>query len=146
MWSRKLLNRSNRDEDEDIVLSSEQLLRGDAFNLYDRSREVAPAWAYVNVLAHADLERLTALALHNHRPTKGPQSLLGYLATEVLSSVHRQSKEITWLQYAVLIPLELALLDHEIYSPRTGPELVALVIGALRHGYRPQRVAPSQPD
>lgn len=72
-------------------------------------RQLLPAWAWVNPLAHADYSDLTRLAeLSPDRDD--PLGFFSYLADEVLLRTGGDDQALRRMQHDALVPLELALL------------------------------------
>jgi hypothetical protein len=72
-------------------------------------RQLLPAWAWVNPLAHADYSDLTRLA--ELSPDRhDPLDFLSYLADEVLLRTGGDDQALRRMQHDALVPLELAQL------------------------------------
>jgi hypothetical protein len=115
------------------------MLAGDALNLYKESgRRMAPAWAYLNQLAHSNVEDLVRLArrCHDDRSSVWDETV-SYLAAELLGFDGRP-EAIVNIQREVLIPIELDVLAGRKDSLGAPPEFVSVVLRALQqHRTRP---------
>jgi hypothetical protein len=81
-------------------------------------------WAWLNPIAHGDLEQVRALsALAN--PRSGPERLQIAVARAVLNAV--PPGELARVQREVLVPLELRLMD----APASPRQVLELVTNAL---------------
>jgi hypothetical protein len=86
-----------------------------------RRRQSVPAWAWVNQLAHGTVAELDELRSGVFPPTDPEvdvslwQQVLTFLATEVLDRAENDD-ELRELQRAVLIPVELRLVDQWWYA------------------------------
>ena len=86
----------------------------------------APAWAWLNKLAHADWGQLADLAETPARRNGRWAAASAFLAGE-LRSYAQTAEGLLRLQRRDLIPLELRLLDGRTPRPVTPLELVVLV-------------------
>lgn len=92
-----------------------------------------PAWAWVNLLAHASEPVLTALTAGGWPRVRAPEvwkSAVSRLAGQCLDLAARLDVELHDLQVTVLVPLELALIAEGVEN--LGPSrLVERVESAL---------------
>ena len=87
-----------------------------------------PAWAWVNMLAHSRPGDLASIK----RPHRfGWEVVVAQLAAELLNAGHGRPEVVGFLQRAVLVPLELALLAGDVPEPVTPGQLGVLVMTAL---------------
>lgn len=130
----------NRSE---IVGECEAFLAG----RYDESviakyRQLLPAWAWVNPLAHAgysDLKRLADLSPNRDDPL----GFLSYLADEVLLRTGGDDQALRRMQHDALVPLELALLRQPNAIDLT--ELARIIRDLLEYRTGGSASRPSQP-
>ncbi len=131
MWR----HRHHCENEDNVVPASINLLEGGAVEVFRQSGQSVPGWAYVNALAHSRADKLTSLKTPSRflHPS-GWDAVLAYLATELLTIAHGRLDEISFMQRADLVPLELDLLAGEIQEPETPGQLAELVINALHRG------------
>jgi hypothetical protein len=132
MWPR----RRHREDEESIVVASVRLLSGDAIGLFKESRQGVPAWARINLLAHSEVATLARMkAPRRISRANRWDAMVANLAAELLILGHGRPEEVSFLQLAALVPLELALLGGKLPDPLTPGQLGVLVVSAL---YRAQ--------
>jgi hypothetical protein len=139
MWPR----RRNLESEDSVVVATVRLLKGEAVDLFIESGQDVPVWARLNRLAHSDLEVLTSL----HRTglfSNSWDAVVAYLATELSGAGYRQPEQVAWLQRAILVPLELALLGAQLPQPVTPGQLATLVLNALRQAQCPDPHDPQR--
>jgi hypothetical protein len=131
MWRR----RNHSENTDSVVLASVRMLEGNAAELFRESGQGVPAWAYLNALAHSQADQLTTLTTAPLflRPG-GWDAVVAYLATELLTIAHGRPDQISVIQRAALVPLELGLLAGEVPEPEIPGQLAELVIDALHRG------------
>ncbi len=114
----------------DVVVEATRLLTGRARQAYPPERG-APAWAAVNLLAHATAPELRGVAGQRTADQgAGFAAALSYLAAALLSSAP-SAGELLEVQRELLVPLELDLLGSAVPSPATLGQLTALLIDTI---------------
>ncbi|HXW80306.1 MAG TPA: hypothetical protein VEJ84_12450 [Acidimicrobiales bacterium] len=117
--------------DISVVQLAEALIQGDVLIALQERGEAAPAWGYLNLLAHSDRTSLRRVRDFNQsrRPLSGWGTVVFDLIVDILSSVPTD-EELTALQRSALIPLELKIWDGRemLASPQ---DLDILVRSAL---------------
>jgi hypothetical protein len=117
--------------DISVVQLAEALLQGDVLIALQERGEAAPAWGYLNLLAHSDRSSLRRVRDFNQsrRPLSGWGTVVFDLIVDILSSVPTD-EDLTALQRCALIPLELKIWDGRemLASPQ---DLDILVRSAL---------------
>jgi hypothetical protein len=130
MWPR----RRHHEDEESVVVASVRLLSGDAVGLFKESGQGVPAWARINLLAHSELATLARMkAPRRVSRANRWDAMVANLAAELIISGHGRPEEVTFLQLAALVPLELALLGGKFPEPLTPGQLGVLVVSALYH-------------
>ena len=107
----------------------------------DRRRRVPP-WAWLNVLAHSDEDRLTALARDEREHVPGQLrawwDTIAFLAGEILDTARGLELSPEGLQRTRLIPLELEVTERDangdVGMPRDPRALATVVVAALERG------------
>lgn len=100
----------------------------------ERHGEHLPAWAWMNLLAHATDDQLLGAGARAPRPSRRPsvwRQARSYLVGEVLNTVARCGP-LTSLQTDVLVPLELELMAGSRFDEYSPAEWVTRVLAALR--------------
>jgi len=114
-----------------VVQLAEALIQGDVLIALQERGEAAPAWGYLNLLAHSDRTSLRRVRDFNQsrRPLSGWGTVVFDLIVDILNSVPTD-EELTALQRNALIPLELKIWDGRemLASPQ---DLDILVRSAL---------------
>jgi hypothetical protein len=120
-----------------VVGDAERILAGRCVEHYRQYGLSPPLWAVVNDLAHSNLTALTKRATKRimwRRPR--PWELAEqHLAAVLVATTNPE--EFLCLQQEVMVPLELALLDHPDAYPETPEGLVDIVsqaVGQARNG------------
>lgn len=134
MWWRKL--RETRDASCDVVAGAAAVIGG---RIVD-ARPVPPKdpWCWVNTLSHGSCPALQELAARRvNAPANGWEAAAVFLASE-LGAACGSPGGLLDLQRAVLIPLELDLLDGRTTAPQTPGELVSIVRRELARARRNQ--------
>jgi hypothetical protein len=83
-----------------------------------------PPWAWLNPIAHGELEEVRALAA-TVSPTSGVERLQATVAKAVLNAV--AASDLPRIQHDVLVPLELQLMG----APATPRQVLEIVTSAL---------------
>jgi hypothetical protein len=117
--------------DISIVQLAEALIQGDVLIALQERGEGAPAWGYLNLLAHSDRSALRRVRDFNQsrRPLSGWGTVVFDLIVDMLNSAPTDD-ELVSLQRKALIPLELRIWDGQelLGSPQ---DLDILVRSAL---------------
>ena len=119
----------------DLVRESEVYLSGHYAEYLETRNESVPNWAWLNVLAHGDLEQLRSLVDRNNlygragMRTSAWWQALAFLAGEILSH-QGDDRSLDELRRSVLVPLELNGLAMSRPPQRPG-DLVRTVLDAL---------------
>lgn len=92
----------------DVALECEAYLAGSYKDLLERRHAAVPAWAWINQLAHCELDELQKFAL-TWDGDDGPQAYVARLARRTLVTITRGDTTLRQVQRDFLIPLELAL-------------------------------------
>jgi hypothetical protein len=127
------VNPSNPQQKSDIsvVQLAEALIQGDVLISLQERGEAAPAWGYLNLLAHSDRGSLRRVRDFNQsrRPLSGWGTVVFDLIVDVLNSA-ASDEELQTLQRKALVPLELKIWDgrETLSSPQ---DLDILVRSAL---------------
>ena len=114
-----------------VVQLAEALVQGDVLIALQERGEPAPAWGYLNLLAHSDRSSLRRVRDFNQsrRPLSGWGTVVFDLIVDILSSAPTD-EELVVLQRKALVPLELRIWDGQelLGSPQ---DLDILVRSAL---------------
>jgi len=114
-----------------VVQLAEALVQGDVLIALQERGEPAPAWGYLNLLAHSDRSSLRRVRDFNQsrRPLSGWGTVVFDLIVDILSSAPTD-EELVVLQRKALVPLELRIWDGQelLSSPQ---DLDILVRSAL---------------
>ncbi|HMK96699.1 MAG TPA: hypothetical protein VK425_04070 [Acidimicrobiales bacterium] len=114
-----------------VVQLAEALVQGDVLIALQECGEPAPAWGYLNLLAHSDRSSLRRVRDFNQsrRPLSGWGTVVFDLIVDILSSAPTD-EELVVLQRKALVPLELRIWDGQelLSSPQ---DLDILVRSAL---------------
>lgn len=127
------VNQSHPQQKSDIsvVQLAEALIQGDVLIALQERGEPAPAWGYLNLLAHSDRSSLRRVRDFNQsrRPLSGWGTVVFDLIVDMLSSAP-SDEELIGLQRKALVPLELRVWDGQelLGSPQ---DLDILVRSAL---------------
>jgi hypothetical protein len=144
----------------ELVSETEAFLSGDALSLFQRSGRVAPAWAWLNALAHGDLDcirRVRKMCTEESAALADAQeeawavsdpledswrevamrreawrSAERVLADELLELVEDDSEMLRRIQASAILPLELQIFDSEGRDALSPFELVQSTRAALR--------------
>jgi hypothetical protein len=106
-------------EAEELIAGCEAFLDGSYVEHLCRAGAPAPAWAWLNVIAHGTLDDLRALAAGPVPPSVWPRARW-FLAGEVLDAVEGGQCSLAGLQRDVLIPLEQRAMSGDA-AGRWGP-------------------------
>ena len=120
--------------DISVVQLAEALVQGDVLIALQERGEAAPAWGYLNLLAHSDRSSLRRVRDFNQsrRPLSGWGTVVFDLIVDMLEFGADATNELQALQRKALIPLELKIWD--------GREMLGLAPGSRHPG--PQRPVP----
>ena len=115
-----------------VVYLAEALLGGDVLIVLQEQGEAAPAWGYINLLAHADCSCLERTLEHNapRRPLSPWGEVLFGLIVEILARTGCDDEQLLAAQRRSLVPLELAVWDGRTIG--TPEDLDVMVRGALQ--------------
>jgi hypothetical protein len=117
--------------DISIVQLAEALIQGDVLIALQERGEAAPAWGYLNLLAHSDRSSLRRVRDFNQsrRPLSGWGTVVFDLIVDMLNSA-ASDEDLQALQRKALVPLELKIWDgrESLNSPQ---DLDILVRSAL---------------
>lgn len=117
--------------DISVVQVAEALVQGEVLIALQERGEAAPAWGYLNLLAHSDRSSLRRVRDFNQSrmPLSGWGTVVFDLIVEILNLVPTDEQLIA-LQRTALIPLELKIWDGRemLSSPQ---DLDILVRSAL---------------
>jgi hypothetical protein len=117
--------------DISVVQVAEALVQGEVLIALQERGEAAPAWGYLNLLAHSDRSSLRRVRDFNQSrmPLSGWGTVVFDLIVEILNLVPTDEQLIA-LQRTALIPLELKIWDGRemLASPQ---DLDILVRSAL---------------
>ncbi|HUB69416.1 MAG TPA: hypothetical protein VL984_03255 [Acidimicrobiales bacterium] len=93
---------------------AEALVQGDVLIALQERGEAAPAWGYLNLLAHSDRNSLARVRDFNQsrRPLSGWGTVVFDLIVDMLASAPNDD-ELVSLQRKVLVPLELKIWDGQ---------------------------------
>ena len=129
-----------RREGRELGKECETYLCGRYAEYMDARHRVVPNWAWINVLAHGDLERLRELAAGDGLdPTRRTRTTVWWQAVAFVADVvvaqGDDGSSLDELQRSVLVPIELAWLAT---GPRRTPsQLVRVVLDALHQEPKP---------
>ncbi|HTW06301.1 MAG TPA: hypothetical protein VME46_02255 [Acidimicrobiales bacterium] len=127
------MNPSHQQQRSDIsvVQLAEALIQGDVLIALQERGEAAPAWGYLNLLAHSDRGSLRRVRDFNQsrRPLSGWGTVVFDLIVDMLNSAPSED-DLQALQRKALVPLELKIWDgrEALSSPQ---DLDILVRSAL---------------
>ncbi|HET9732821.1 MAG TPA: hypothetical protein VFP54_09125 [Acidimicrobiales bacterium] len=97
----------------DLAAECEAFLRGESARLLEDHGRPVPAWAWVNVLAHADTATMLALAVGLEGPWRSQRSreaaVVQHLAAALIDECVSGSTTLAEIQRTRLVPLELRL-------------------------------------
>jgi hypothetical protein len=114
-----------------VVQLAEALLQGDVLITLQERGEAAPAWGYLNLLAHSERGALQRVRDFNQsrRPLSGWGTVVFELIVDMLSAAPTE-EDLRALQRQALVPLELRIWGGEelLASPQ---DLDILVRSAL---------------
>jgi hypothetical protein len=98
-----------------VVQLAEALLQGDVLIALQERGEAAPAWGYLNLLAHSDRNALQRVRDFNQsrRPLSGWGTVVFELIVDVLAAAPTE-EDLLALQRQALVPLELQIWDGEV--------------------------------
>jgi hypothetical protein len=117
--------------DISVVQLAEALVQGDVLIALQERGEPAPAWGYLNLLAHSDRASLRRVRDFNQsrRPLSGWGTVVFDLIVDILNSAPLDD-DLQAMQRRALVPLELDIWDgrETLSSPQ---DLDVLVRGAL---------------
>jgi hypothetical protein len=117
--------------DISVVQLAEALIQGDVLIALQERGEAAPAWGYLNLLAHSDRASLRRVRDFNQsrRPLSGWGTVVFELIVDMLNSA-ANDEDLQVLQRKALVPLELKIWDgrESLASPQ---DLDILVRSAL---------------
>lgn len=117
--------------DVSVVQLAEALIQGDVLICLQERGESAPAWGYLNLLAHSDRSSLRRVRDFNQsrRPLSGWGTVVFDLIVDMLNSAPTDD-DLLALQRKALLPLELKIWDgrETLSSPQ---DLDILVRSAL---------------
>jgi hypothetical protein len=115
------LRRTVRRRERRVVVSlideCEAFLRGQVRDIPAAAYGPLPPWAWLNSIAHCDLDGLRALAAHELGPQKRFDSVglwsnaTSFVAGEVLTASAEDAATLREIQTSVLIPMELGMLS-----------------------------------
>ena len=99
--------------DISVVQVAEALVQGEVLIALQERGEAAPAWGYLNLLAHSDRSSLRRVRDFNQSrmPLSGWGTVVFDLIVDILNLVPTDEQLIT-LQRTALIPLELKILGR----------------------------------
>lgn len=131
----------------ELVRECEALLDGRYADHLGAQGRWAPAWAWVNVLAHSTGAELAAVAAGDASPrpgeppgTKEWRDALAFLADDLLAYVGPSPGNLRDVQASALVPLELGLMRPADRPPLNPGQLAADVLAAVhQHPSRPRR-------
>jgi hypothetical protein len=121
-----------------LISDTEAFLTGTIVGRLVQQNAQVPAWAWLNKVAHGELQNLHAVGHIVRSPTSDPLADLtgqswgtaqGMLARDVIELVGDDPSLLWLVQRSVLVPLELRLMHHDRL---TAYELVELTRAALR--------------
>jgi hypothetical protein len=98
--------------DVSVVQLAEALIQGDVLIALQERGEAAPAWGYLNLLAHSDRSSLQRVKEFNEprQPLSGWGTVVFDLIVDILSWTHTD-EDLLLLQRKALVPLELSVWD-----------------------------------
>ena len=96
--------------DISVVQLAEALIQGDVLIALQERGEAAPAWGYLNLLAHSDRSALRRVRDFNQsrRPLSGWGTVVFDLIVDILNST-QSDEDLQVLQRKALVPLELKI-------------------------------------
>ena len=99
--------------DISVVQLAEALVQGDVLIALQERGEAAPAWGYLNLLAHSDRGSLQRVRDFNQsrRPLSGWGTVVFDLIVDMLNSAPTDD-DLQSLQRKALVPLELKILGR----------------------------------
>jgi hypothetical protein len=131
MWGR----RPPSAEESELVREAEAFLLGTYVAQLVSEGWLVPDWAWLNGVAHGDIDRLRALAggagimAHTYGTTRVWQQVEAYLAQEVLTRCGPD--QLPGVQSSMLVPLELELANAAATEGMLPMDLVHRVMSAL---------------
>lgn len=96
--------------DISVVQLAEALIQGDVLIALQERGEAAPAWGYLNLLAHSDRSSLRRVRDFNQsrRPLSGWGTVVFELIVDILNSAATE-EDLQAVQRNALVPLELKI-------------------------------------
>lgn len=144
-WLRRLRNKDKWLAPLGAVLAqeTEAFLSGGYVNQRLHRKGAVPGWAWLNTLAHGELDDIKPLKGSTFVDYDDVESMMNapwrsaqrILANELLSFVDDDVKSLSHVQQRVLVPLELRLIDTEANRGLSEFELVQSFRAALRSSH-----------
>lgn len=114
-----------------LVHESEAFLMGRYGAELGRRHRRVPSWTVLNVVAHADMRRLSELAAAPGASIALYGPGVRSIARDVLAASGRDPRQLSELQARVLVPLELHLIEMSQDEPLSEFEIVAYARAAI---------------
>lgn len=121
-----------------IVEQCSAFLNGTYRDLLERRRQVAPAWAWINALAHGDEEEVRRAAAPVEKADC--DSYVARLVRHTLVKMRNEGATLKEVQDTILVPLELALFASVGSATPEQLTLSRAVARELLRGLDPIRV------
>jgi hypothetical protein len=144
-WLRRLRNKDKWVAPLGAVLAqeTEAFLSGSYVNQRLHRKGAVPGWAWLNTLAHGELDDIKPLKGSSFVDYDDVESMMNapwrsaqrILANELLSFVDDDVESLSHVQQRVLVPLELRLIDTEANRGLSEFELVRSFRAALRSSH-----------
>jgi hypothetical protein len=123
--------------DISVVQLAEALIQGDVLIALQERGEAAPAWGYLNLLAHSDRASLRRVRDFNQsrRPLSGWGTVVFELIVDMLNSA-ATDEDLQILQRKALVPLELKIWDGR--EALTSPQDLDILVRSALYRYMGQ--------
>jgi hypothetical protein len=123
--------------DISVVQLAEALIQGDVLIALQERGEAAPAWGYLNLLAHSDRTSLRRVRDFNQsrRPLSGWGTVVFDLIVDILNSAPSED-ELTAVQRKALVPLELNVWANR--ETLTTPQDLDILVRSALYRYMGQ--------
>lgn len=132
------MNPSQQQKSEiSVVQLAEALIHGDVLIALQERGEAAPAWGYLNLLAHSDRSSLRRVRDFNQsrRPLSGWGTVVFELIVDILNSAATE-EDLQALQRIALVPLELKIWDGR--EPLGSPQDLDILVRSALYRYMGQ--------
>lgn len=114
----------------DIAEEASAFLSGRYQGHLESGRQSAPAWAWLNPLAHGTIDDVEAIAARAPSAT-GPEAIVAAIAVQIASAVRRGAMRLEHVQRQTLIPLEEHLTAVLLPTATDDEEAARILVAAI---------------